>query len=78
MNFVTTASDQIKVLAFDMFAKKMDYNISNLKALAQVSNRIINKQIVQVVSYPAIIEKLKYFDGYKEGSIEFFHRMNLF
>ena len=77
INFVTTASDQIKVLAFDIFAKKMNYDISNLKALAQVSNRIINKQIVQVVSYPAIIEKLKGFDGYKEGSIDFFSPDNL-
>jgi cobalt-precorrin 5A hydrolase len=77
VNFVTTASDQIKVLALDMFAKKMNYDISNLKALAEVSNRIINKQIIQVVSYPAIIEKLKSFDGYKEGSIDFFSPDNL-
>ena len=77
VNFVTTASDQIKVLAFDMFAKKMSYNISNLKSLAEVANRVINKQIVQVVSYPSIAEKLKSFDGYKEGSIVFFSPDNL-
>ncbi|MBL0707507.1 MAG: cobalamin biosynthesis protein [Sulfurimonas sp.] len=72
VNFVTTASDQIKVLAFDMFAKKMSYKISNLKSLAELSNRIINKQIVQVVSYPSTIDELKNFEGYKEGSINFF------
>ena len=77
VNFVTTASDQIKVLAFDMFAKKMDYGISNLKSLAEVANSIINKQIVQVVSYPSVIEKLKSFEGYKDGSIVFFSPDNL-
>ena len=77
VNFVTTASDQIKVLAFDMFAKKMSYDISNLKSLAEVANRVINKQIVQVVSYPSIAEKLKSFDGYKEDSIVFFSPDNL-
>ena len=71
VNFVTTASDQIKVLAFDMFAKKMNYEISNLKSLAEVANRIINKQIVQVVSYPSLIEELKSFEGYLTGSLEF-------
>ncbi len=77
INFVTTASEQIKVLAFDMFAKKMNYGISNLKSLAQVANKIINKQIVQVVSYPSIIEELKNFQGYQKGSINFFSPDNL-
>ncbi|MDF1875895.1 cobalamin biosynthesis protein [Sulfurimonas sp. SAG-AH-194-I05] len=72
VNFVTTASDQIKVLAFDMFAKKMGYDISHLKSLAVVANRIINKEIVQVVSYPCVIEEMKNFEGYAEGSILFF------
>ena len=77
INFVTTASDQIKVLAFDIFAKKMGYEISNLKSLAQVANRIINKQIVQVICYPSIIEELRSFEGYKDGSLEFFSPDNL-
>jgi cobalt-precorrin 5A hydrolase len=71
INFVTTASDQIKVLAFDMFAKKMGYEISNLKSLAVVANRIINKELVQVVAYPPSIEAMKNFEGYSEGSIQF-------
>ncbi len=77
VNFVTTASDQIKTLAFDMFAKKMNYEISKLKSLAEVANRIINKQIVQVVTYPHVEKQLKDFEGYKDGSIAFFEPDNL-
>lgn len=72
VNFVTTASDQIKVIAFDMFAKKHGFAISNLKSLAEVSNAIINKKKVQVVSYPCMIDALKAFEGYKEENFEFF------
>ena len=71
INFVTTASDQIKVLAFDMFAKKYNYEITNLKSLAEVSNAIINKKKVQVITYPAVIENIKKFDGYKEENFIF-------
>lgn len=71
VNFVTTASDQIKVLAFDMFAKKHNYAISNLKSLAEVSNAIINKKQVQVVTYPCMIESVKAFEGYKEENFVF-------
>jgi cobalt-precorrin 5A hydrolase len=71
VNFVTTASDQIKVLAFDMFAKKQNYSISNLKSLAEVSNAIINKKQVQVVTYPCMVESLKAFEGYKEENFVF-------
>jgi len=71
VNFVTTASDQIKVLAFDMFAKKYNYAISNLKSLAEISNAIINKKQVQVVTYPVIVEQIKNFEGYKEENFIF-------
>ncbi|WP_457748189.1 cobalt-precorrin 5A hydrolase [Sulfurimonas sp.] len=73
VNFVTTASDQIKVLAFDMFAKKYGFGITNLKSLAEVSNAIINKKQVQVVSYPAMEELLKGFEGYKKENFVFVH-----
>ncbi len=72
INFVTTASDQIKVLAFDMFAKKHGFAISNLKSLAEVSNAIINKKKVQVLSYPCMIDAVKAFEGYKEENFKFF------
>jgi cobalt-precorrin 5A hydrolase len=71
VNFVTTASDQIKVLAFDMFAKKHGFSISHLKSLAVVSNAIINKKQVQVVTYPCMIELVKGFEGYKEENFVF-------
>ena len=71
VNFVTTASDQIKVLAFDMFAKKYNYSISNLKSLAEVSNAIINKKEVQVITYPSMSKLVKEFEGYKEENFVF-------
>ena len=71
VNFVTTASDQIKVLAFDMFAKKYNYAISNLKSLAEVSNAIINKKQVQLVTYPCMIKAVQNFEGYKEENFVF-------
>ena len=71
VNFVTTASDQREVLAFDMFAKTHNYAISNLKSLAEVSNAIINKKQVQVITYPPMVEELKAFDGYKEENFVF-------
>jgi cobalt-precorrin 5A hydrolase len=73
VNFVTTASDQINVLAFDMFAKKEGLEISHLKRLAPVANAIINKELVQVVTYPAMEKKLKAFEGYREGSCRFIY-----
>lgn len=71
VNFVTTASDQIKVLAFDMFAKKSGFSISHLKSLAVVSNAIINKKQVQVVTYPCMVDLVKAFEGYKEENFVF-------
>ena len=71
VNFVTTASDQMKVLAFDMFAKAHNFSISHLKSLAEVSNAIINKKQVQVVTYPCMMNLLKSFEGYKEENFLF-------
>ncbi len=72
VNFVTTASDQTKRFSFDMFAKKYGYAITNLDALAEVSNTIINKKVVQVISYPPIIEQIKGFEGYRDENFVFF------
>jgi cobalt-precorrin 5A hydrolase len=71
VNFVTTASDQLKVLAFDMFAKKHNYAISNLKSLAEISNALLNKKQVQVVTYPAIIKQIEAFEGYDKERFVF-------
>ena len=71
VNFVTTASDQIDRFAFDLFAKAHGFAISNLKSLAEVSNAIINRKKVQVVSYPAVFELIEKFKGYKEENFVF-------
>ncbi len=71
VNFVTTATEQTKRLAFDMFAKKHNFAITNLKSLAEISNAIINKKQVQVVTYPSLEKLVKEFEGYKEENFVF-------
>ena len=58
LNFVSTATDQTKTLAFEMFAKKNDLEIHNLKELAKVSNSLLNKKEVEVQTYKAIFETI--------------------
>jgi len=58
INFVTTATDQTATLAFEMVAKKNDWGIENLKELANISNRLLNKQKVKVATYKNIFETL--------------------
>ncbi len=58
INFISTATDQTKTLAFEMLAKKRGWEIENLKALAKVSNRLLNKQGVKVATYPTIFESI--------------------
>ena len=59
INFISTATDQVKVFAFDMFAKKYNMKIDNLHKLANISNRLINKQKVKVYSYKSIFETIE-------------------
>ena len=59
INFISTATDQVKVFAFDMFAKKYNMKIENLHKLANISNRLINKQKVKVYSYKSIFETIE-------------------
>ncbi len=58
INFISTATDQTKSLAFEMLAKERGWHIENLKALAKISNRLINKQPVKVATYPALFESI--------------------
>lgn len=58
INFVSTATDQTKAFAFDMFAKKNGMEIENLKCLANISNRLINKQAVKVFSSKSVYESI--------------------
>jgi cobalt-precorrin 5A hydrolase len=56
INFISTATDQTKTLAFEMLAQKNGWKIENLKALAKVSNRLLNKQKVKVATYENVFE----------------------
>ena len=58
VNFISTATDQTNTLAFEMLAKKNGWKIENLKALARVSNRLLNKQIVKVATYKSVFETI--------------------
>ena len=59
INFVTTATDQTNTLAFEMVAKKRGWKIENLKKLANISNRLLNKKEVKVATYKAIFDSLE-------------------
>ena len=58
INFISTATDQTKTLAFEMLANKNEWKIENLKALAKVSNRLLNKQPVKVATYKSIFKSI--------------------
>ena len=58
INFISTATDQTKTLAFEMLAKKNGWQIENLKTLAKISNRLLNKQAVKVATYPNVFESI--------------------
>ncbi|MGB5917625.1 cobalt-precorrin 5A hydrolase [Arcobacter sp.] len=58
INFISTATDQVKVFAFDMFAKRNGMKIENLNKLANISNRLINKQKVKVFTYKNIFDAI--------------------
>jgi len=59
INFISTATDQTNTIAFEMVAKKNSWEIKNLKALANISNRLLNKQSVKVATYESIYSHLK-------------------
>lgn len=58
INFVSTATDQTNTLAFEMFAKKNDLEICNLKELALISNSLLNKKEVEVLTYESIFDTI--------------------
>lgn len=77
INFISTATDQTNTLAFEMEAKKNGWEIENLKALANISNRLLNKQIVKVATYKSIFNSISnkdnleliQFDNIDENSV---------
>lgn len=58
-NFITTATDQTKTLAFDMFAKNNDFEIKNIKQLALISNSLLNKKEIEVKTYESIFNTIE-------------------
>jgi len=65
INFISTATDQTKTLAFEMLAQKRGWGIENLKALARISNRLLNREIVKVATYPNIFNSIPNRDNLK-------------
>lgn len=65
INFISTATDQTKTLAFEMFAKKNDLEIKNLKALALISNSLLNKKEIEVQTYESIFASIPNKDNLK-------------
>ena len=58
VNFISTATDQTNTLAFEMLAKECEWKIKNLKVLARISNRLLNKQSVKVATYSNVFESI--------------------
>jgi cobalt-precorrin 5A hydrolase len=59
INFISTATDQTNTIAFEMIAKRNGWETKNLKALANISNRLLNKQLVKVATYENVYSNLK-------------------
>ncbi len=58
INFITTATDQTNTIAFEMIAKQNNWNIKNLKSLANISNRLLNNQKVKIYTYKNLFDIL--------------------
>ena len=65
INFVTTATDQKGIIAFDTVAKTRGWRIANLKALARVSNSLLNGKSISVFTTSALFDTLTPAKGLK-------------
>ena len=59
INFVTTATDQRGIISFEMFAKRENFRILNLKSLANISNRLLNSKTVKIFTCKEIFELIR-------------------
>ena len=57
-NFISTATDQTNTMAFEMVAHKNGWKIENLKQLANISNRLLNKLPVKVLTKKNLFDSL--------------------
>ncbi len=78
VSFITTATDQTKTFAFDNFAKENSFEILNLNSLAKVSNLLLNKKKVNVISYEAIFDLIKKDKFFSEDFFNFYSFNNSF
>jgi cobalt-precorrin 5A hydrolase len=74
-NFISTATDQTNTLAFEMLAKSRGWESVNLKALAKISNRLINGERVKVATYQNLFNTIPDKDnlelvGFKDLDLE--------
>ncbi len=58
ISFVSTATDQTGTLSFDTLAQQNGWQIENLKALANISNRLLNKKSVKVATYSKLFDTI--------------------
>jgi cobalt-precorrin 5A hydrolase len=58
INFITTATDQTNTIAFDIIAKNNNWQIENIKQLAYISNRLLNKLPVKILTKKNIFDSL--------------------
>jgi len=70
VNFITTATDQTKTISFEMWAKQYNMDIFNIKQLANISNRLINKQNITICSYKNIFDSLEYNVNIKYSALD--------
>ena len=70
VSFVTTATDSTQTFAFDMFAKKYGLTIVNIHKLAEISNNLINRKKISLITYEAVFNMLLK-EGLKKEQCEF-------
>ncbi len=63
--FITTATDQMDVLSFDMFAKERGFLIENLFRLSKISNALLNGKEIEVATYENIFKSIEKKDNLK-------------
>lgn len=72
--FITTATDTLNILALDTFAKNMGFKIVNIEKLALISNNLINKNKINLISHPKIKDLLEK-NGLNPNSFNFYNCM---
>lgn len=64
--FLTTATDQEGIFAFDLFALKNGFEIENPDVVAGISNALLNREAVTVLAPPELFSVIRSFPGFSE------------